>query len=130
MGNRYIRVKGVRWFTNLDYGRRHQLLELMTRKDNLKFSKHKEIREFGYAKYDNYDAIAVAYSDSIPSDYEGIMGVSITFVDKLYADIYAKNKRGIFEYILGGCVDTQLLEIRMFDDATKNDAYANQTSIS
>lgn len=51
-------------------------------------------------------------------------------VDKLYADIYVKNKRGIFEYILGGCVDTQLLEIRMFDDATKDAAYANQTSIS
>lgn len=51
-------------------------------------------------------------------------------VDQLYADIYVKNKKGIFEYILGGCVDTQLLEIRMFDDATKNAAYANQTSIS
>lgn len=51
-------------------------------------------------------------------------------VDKLYADMYVKNKRGIFEYILGGCVDTQLLEIRIFDDATKNAAYGNQTSIS
>lgn len=82
MGNRYIRVKGVRWFTNLDHGRRHQPLELMTMKDNLKFSKHKEIREFGYLKYDNYDAIDVSFSDSIPSDYKGIMGVPITFVDK------------------------------------------------
>jgi hypothetical protein len=51
--------------------------------DNLKFSKHKEIKgkEF-YDFYDNYDAIDVPFTDSIPSDYEGIMGVPITFLDK------------------------------------------------
>ena len=51
-------------------------------KDNLRFSKHKEIRENGYQKYDNYDAIEVPYTDAIPSDYDGVMGVPISFLDK------------------------------------------------
>ncbi len=80
-GNKYIRVKGVRWFTNIDHGRRHEPLALMTMADNVKFSKHKELRNRGYVKYDNYDAIDVPYTDSIPSDYDGIMGVPITFMD-------------------------------------------------
>ena len=78
-GNKYIRVKGVRWFTNIEHGRRHQPLSLMTMTDNVKFSKHKEIRNIGYSKYDNYDAIEVPFTDAIPSDYDGIMGVPITF---------------------------------------------------
>ena len=81
-GNKYIRVKGVRWFTNLDHGRRHQPLSLMTMEDNIKFSKHKEVRGVGYPKYANYDAIEVPYTDAIPSDYDGEMGVPITFLDK------------------------------------------------
>jgi hypothetical protein len=48
-------------------------------------------------------------------------------VQKLYADPYVKNRKGIFEYILGGSVDTKLLEVRVFDDATKNSVYAAQT---
>jgi hypothetical protein len=58
----------------------------MTMADNLKFSKHKEIRDGGYPKYDNYDAIEVPYTDAIPSDYEGVMGVPITFLDKYSPD--------------------------------------------
>jgi hypothetical protein len=82
-GNKFIRVKGVRWYTNIDHGRRHQPLSLMRMGENLKFSKHKEIRERGsYEHYDNYDAIDVPYTDAIPSDYEGIMGVPISFMDK------------------------------------------------
>lgn len=81
-GNKFIRVKGVRWFTNIEHGRRHQPLSLMTMSDNLKFSSHKEIKEDGYVKYDNFDAIEVPFSDAIPSDYEGVMGVPITFMDK------------------------------------------------
>jgi len=49
-------------------------------------------------------------------------------VHKLYADPYIKNRRGIFEYILGGCVDTKLLEVRVFDEATKKMVYAQQTA--
>jgi len=82
-GKKYIRVKGVRWFTNLDHGRRHQPLPLMTMKDNLKFSRHKEIRgKKEYDKYDNYDAIEVPFTDAIPDDYDGVMGVPISFLDK------------------------------------------------
>lgn len=82
-GKKYIRVKGVRWFTNIDHGRRHQPLPLMTIADNLKFSKHKEIKgKEKYIRYENYDAIEVPYSDAIPSDYDGCMGVPISFLDK------------------------------------------------
>ena len=81
-GNKYIRVPGVHWFTNLEHGRRHEPLRLMSMKDNLMYGKHKDLKEFGYRRYENYDAIDVPYSDSIPDDYNGIMGVPITFLDK------------------------------------------------
>lgn len=48
-------------------------------------------------------------------------------VKELYSDSYIKNRKGIFEYILGGCQDTKLLEVRIFDDATKKSVYATQT---
>lgn len=70
------------WFTNIEHGRRHQPLRLLTQEENIKYSKHKEIQGKGYPKYDNYDAIEVNYYDAIPSDYEGMMGVSITYLDK------------------------------------------------
>lgn len=70
------------WFTNLDHGRRHQPLKLMTEAENIKYSKHKEIKGIGYAHYANYDAIDVPFCDAIPSDYDGIMGVPISFFDK------------------------------------------------
>ena len=54
----------------------------MTMEDNIKFSKHKEVKGIGYRKYDNYDAIEVPFTDAIPSDYDGIMGVPISFLDK------------------------------------------------
>ena len=81
-GKKFIRVKGVRWFTNLDHGRRHQPLPLMTEADNIRFSKHKTVKDVEYQKYDNYDAIEVPFTDAIPSDYDGVMGVPITFLDK------------------------------------------------
>jgi hypothetical protein len=78
-----VKFRNVGWFTNLDHGRRHEKLPLMTLADNLKFSKHKEIRgKAAYDRYDNYDAIEVPYTDAIPSDYDGAMGVPITFLDK------------------------------------------------
>ena len=76
------RVPGVCWFTNLEHGRRHEQLSLMTMEDNIRYSKHKEIKNIGYQKYDNYDAIDVPYTDAIPDDYTGVMGVPITFLDK------------------------------------------------
>lgn len=82
-GKYYQRVMGVRWFTNLDHGRRHQPLPLMTMADNLKYSKHKEIKgKESYDHYDNYDAIEVPFTDTIPIDYDRVMGVPISFLDK------------------------------------------------
>lgn len=78
----YTRLGNACWYTNLEHGRRHQPLSLMTMGDNLKFSKHKQIKEYGYRKYDNFDAIDVPFIDAIPSDYDGIMGVPVTFLDK------------------------------------------------
>ena len=81
-GNRFIRVKGVRWFTNIDHGKRHEPMNLMSTKDNIRYGRHNIIREKGYIHYENYDAIDVPYSDAIPNDYDGIMGVPLTFLDK------------------------------------------------
>ena len=82
-GEKVNRVPGVCWFTNLDHGRRHQPLPLMSMQDNLKFSRHKEIKgNSSYKQYDNYNAIEVPFADAIPSDYDGVMGVPITFLDK------------------------------------------------
>lgn len=88
-GRKYVRVKGVRWFTNLDHGRRHQPLELMTMEDNIKYSKHKDLKEkHAYEQYDEYNAIEVPYTDAIPSDFTKIMGVPISFLDKHCVEQY------------------------------------------
>jgi hypothetical protein len=81
-GKKASRVPGVCWFTTLDHGRRHEPLALMTEQDNIKFSKHKEVRGYGYSKYDNFDAIEVPFTDAIPNDYGGLMGVPISFLAK------------------------------------------------
>jgi hypothetical protein len=70
------------WFTNIEHGKRHEFLQLMTMEDNIKYSKRKIIRENGYKKYDNYDAIEVPFTEAIPSDYDGLMGVPVTFLEK------------------------------------------------
>jgi hypothetical protein len=54
----------------------------MSTVDNLKFSKHAEVRQAGYRTYDNLDAIEVPFTDAIPSDHDGLMGVPITFLDR------------------------------------------------
>ena len=70
-GRKYIRVKGVRWFTNLDYKERHE---------NLILYKHYSPEE--YPKFENFDAININRTEDIPCDYNGVMGVPITFMDK------------------------------------------------
>ena len=79
-----LKMKNVSsiWLTNIDHGRRHQPLPLMTMADNIKFSRHKEVRGKDYIHYANYDAIDVPYTDAIPDDYDGTMGVPISFLDK------------------------------------------------
>lgn len=87
-GNMILNVAGVCWFTNLDHGKRHQQLQLDTMAHNLKFNKklkkkfEKDYGKLEYPHYDNYDAIEVPFVEAIPSDYDGVMGVPITFMDK------------------------------------------------
>lgn len=83
---RTVHFRNITWFTNVEHGRRHEPLQLMTTEDNIKFSKHKEVRSVGYLRYDNYDAIEVPFTDAIPADYDGAMGVPITFLDKYNPD--------------------------------------------
>jgi len=108
---KYIRVKGVRWFTNLDHGRRHEPLHLMSMADNLKFSRHEEIKgKAEYQHYDNYDAIDVPYTDAIPSDYDDAMGVPISFLDK-----YCPEQYQILGLTQFGCHDL-LPDTRKYND--------------
>ena len=101
-GEKVNRVPGVCWFSNIEHGRRHQSLSLMTMAENLRFSRHKEIKgRKSYEKYDNYDAIEVPFVDAIPSDYKAVMGVPITFLDK-------------YSYISTG--DTNLLSFSTFEN--------------
>ena len=74
-GIRYIRVKGIRWYTNVDYKKRNELLDL-----------YKKYTPDEYPKYDNYDAINVNKVADIPVDYAGVIGVPITFMDKYCPD--------------------------------------------
>jgi len=86
-GRYFQKVVGVRWFTNLDHGRRHQPIPLMSMSDNLKYSKHKEIKgKESYDHYDNYDAIETPFTDAIPNDFSGFIGVPISFLDKYNPD--------------------------------------------
>ena len=74
-GRKFIRVKGVRWFTNLDYKERHEDIPL-----------YRHYTPEDFPKYDNYDAINVGKTSEIPCDYDGVMGVPITFMDKYSPD--------------------------------------------
>ncbi|MFZ7095139.1 adenine-specific methyltransferase EcoRI family protein [Luteimonas dalianensis] len=80
-GKKIARVSTSCWYTNLDHGRRHKPLSLMTMVDNLKYSRGLKGKQT-YDRYDNYDAIEVATYKEIPLDYDGVMGVPVTFLDK------------------------------------------------
>ncbi|HMM78473.1 MAG TPA: adenine-specific methyltransferase EcoRI family protein [Pyrinomonadaceae bacterium] len=84
-GRKIVRVSTSCWYTNLDHGRHHQKLPLMTMADNLKYSTGLKGKT-AYDRYDNYDAIEVGTYKEIPSDYDGVMGVPITFLDKYNPD--------------------------------------------
>ena len=108
------------WFTSLDHGRRHEHIPLMTMTDNLKYSKHKEIKgQESYAHYENYDAIEVPFTDAIPSDYDGVMGVPISFLDK-----YSPEQ---FE-IVGMCENEDLykLKTKIYTTAECKQAYLDK----
>lgn len=80
-GKKMISVAGTGWYTNIDHGRRHQPLQLMTMADNIRFSKKFHGKD-AYDRYDNYDAIEIPFTECIPSDYDGVMGVPISFLHK------------------------------------------------
>ena len=113
----YTRLGNSCWFTNLDHGRRHKSLPLMKMVDNLKYSRHKEIKgRESYESYENYDAIEVPFTDAIPCDYDGVMGVPISFLDK-----YSPEQ---FE-IVGMCENEDLynLKTKVYTTAECKNAY-------
>ena len=82
-----VHFRNCRWYTNIDFGRRHDVLLLDTMAHNLKYNK-KLMRQLNskygvskYPHYANYDALEVPFVEAIPSDYDGIMGVPRTFLD-------------------------------------------------
>ena len=92
LGGEVKKFGNICWFTNIDHVKRHEPLLLDTMEHNLKFNKKlrkKLEKDFGaveYPHYDNYDAIEISFTDAIPSDYAGVMGVPITFLDKYNPD--------------------------------------------
>ena len=113
------RLASACWFTNIDHGKRHEVLQLDTMAHNLKFNKKlkKKFDEHGvneYPHYDNYDAIEVPFTECIPSDYDGVMGVPITFLDKYNPEQF--EILGLSSYI--GC-NTLPFFHRVSDDIQK-----------
>ena len=101
------------WFTNMEHGRRHERLQLMSMKENLRYNaKHAA----GYPRYDNYDAIEVGATDAIPSDCDGVMGVPISFLDKYCPEQFE---------IVGMCENEDLykLKTRKYTTQECKDAY-------
>ena len=106
-----VKFRNCCWFTNIDHGRRHQPMKLMTMADNFKHSKHKEIKGLTeYVHYDNYDAIEVPFTDSIPDDFYGIMGVPTSFLEK-----YCPEQFEILGSTQRGCHDL-VPDTRKYDD--------------
>ena len=99
-GKKYIRVKGVRWFTNIDYNERHEELVL-----------YKNYSPEEYPKYEDYDAINVDVSTDIPMDYDGVIGVPITFLDKYSPDQFEIVGLGI----VGSCEFTNERRMEILD---------------
>jgi hypothetical protein len=120
-GLKYFSMGSIMWFTNLDHGRRHQELPLMTMEDNLRFSKHKGIKgKAAYDRYDNYDAIEVPFTDAIPCDYDGMMGVPITFLDKYNPD----------QFEILGYEKSYHLQTRKYDIQVQVDKSGKKSNVS
>jgi hypothetical protein len=109
-GEKVNRVPGVCWYTNIDHGKRHQLLPLMTIEDNKKFNNKVQTNPNSYQSYDNYDAIEIPFTNTIPSDYDGVMGVPISFLDK-----YSPEQFEILGATQRGCHD-EVPDTRKYDD--------------
>ena len=112
-----VKFRNCCWLTNLDHGRHHEPLQLMTMSENFKHSKHKDIRERkSYLHYENYDAIEIPYTDAIPSDYDGIMGVPTSFLGKYCPEQFE---------ILGMCenLDLYSLKTKVYSSNECKEAY-------
>lgn len=116
-GIKYFSMGSIMWFTNLDHGRRHQKLHLMTMAENLKFSRNLR-GKVAYERYDNYDAIEVCTYKEIPSDYDGVMGVPITFLDKYNPDQF--EILGITKTWFGGASKTYPMQKQVSRDGRES----------
>jgi Adenine-specific methyltransferase EcoRI len=121
-GTGLLKFRNVVWFSTIDHGRRHEPLALMTEAENIKFSRHKGIKDVGYQKYDNYDAIEVPRTESIPSDHEGVMGVPISFLSKYNPDQFE---------IVGMCenLDVYGLKTKVYSTQECKDAYLKKFGV-
>ena len=99
-GKKFIRVKGVRWFTNMEYKERHENLDL-----------YKTYTPEEFPNYENYDAINVGETKDIPVDYDGVMGVPITFLDKYNPEQFEIIALGI----VGSCNFTSEKKMELLD---------------
>lgn len=108
------RVQGVRWFTNIDHGRRHQPLPLMKEEEIIKF-----VTKTPFEKYENYDAIEVPLVKNIPSDHKGIMGVPVSILDKYSPEQFV---------IMGMCENEDLykLKTKVYISAECKQAYLDK----
>ena len=104
------------FITNLDHGRRHKPLELLTMEENLRYSRHKDLKQKGYLRLENYDAIDVPYTNSIPKGYKGIMALPPTFLEYFCPEQFE---------IVGMCENLDLygLKTRLYTSVEKKDAY-------
>ena len=110
----YTRLGNSCWFTSLDHGRRHQPLALMNESDIIKFGTKKP-----FNRYDNYDAIDVSFVKYIPSDYKGVMGVPITFLDKYSPEQF--EIIGITKTWFGTATKTYPPQIQVGSDGKRSD---------
>jgi hypothetical protein len=118
-GVKVNRVPGVCWFSNLDHGRRHVPMSLMTMADNKRFNKQLQKNKTRYQMYDNYDAIEVPLAKAIPSDFKGVMGVPISFLDKYNPDQFE---------IVGMCenIDLYKQKTKIYTSAECKQAYLDK----
>ena len=110
----FTRLGNSCWFTCIDHGRRHQPLPLMNEADIIKFSTKKP-----FSRYDNYDAIDVSFVKYIPNDYEGVMGVPITFLDKYSPEQF--EIVGITKTWFGAATKVYPAQIQVNSDGKRSD---------
>ena len=130
----YTRMGNSCWFSNIQHGRRHKPIPLMSMEDNLRFNKRIMNNPNAYKKYDNYDAIEVPITAGIPSDYEGIMGVPISFLIstaqsslRLWAVVTMEQLvNHISFHILRNTMNLMLMEVRFISAFSSNTNYLTQ----